>query len=323
MLALEDNPIVSSASSVIDGFLPGRGISLSQLFRAIELPLSADQFLELLIQLRLHDQVENAHELDLSRDGAAILEFISLSLAKRRSAAIDMCREVISVDERLAPYKFAFALKYLEFVPARYYRDLDFAVDRTLARSAIDHLIKAGFFPGDIDPNDWSRFLMTETASLDAVVRNNRELHMVVVRKINEPRLQSLYSRVSKIAHRLNELQFYGFIRGQFTSRLFIDIAFVDRGFVATCYSDPVVQYLAQLAQFAYMDIRSGRIGLNQVLEIQRLTQSIQNQDMQLPKELKQLIDDYGEPWLPKGKVRIALEAFVCQKIAAISPSPR
>lgn len=298
--------------------LLGGAFSFQRFSRALSPVLPPHAALQLLISLRLGHLLLGEDIKLYSGSQRVLIHFLQLSLTFRFRQANLLASSI--PNRHLKPYKLSHGLAYSAgTMTTRYFRDLDFVCRRKEAGNAVGRLAAAGFIVGDIDPNNWGLILVPDKPLISEAVREASEMHLIRLTTSLAPNLSELYRSVDAFAPRLNELQFYGMMKGSLVCREFVDLMFQDESlrFEGDEREEhPVRSYLDQICKDAINDVAVGRLGISQVVEIYRSARALRGMEGELPRSYRELGLTGGGELLPHdGPIRGAVQSFVGEKV--------
>jgi hypothetical protein len=298
-------------------FFPSRrrSATLRELLESLPILDDVSNRLTLLCHLRLYPVLLSREAGVLPTRDLQFLEFLRCSLSVRMSHNRSLLRHLVSESNCVVrPLKFAVLLSSdVSLFRYRYYRDLDLEVAKTDLEEFISTAERLNVYPGEIDPVDWNRYLLTQRNSSRQFVLDGREMHCLHVQWLDNEPLRKLFEGSRADRERTPECQFYGFVNGAFVIRTFVDVHYSADLSVHSGHS-PEQAYFLSLAENADRDVRMRkRISISQLLEIEWLATN-KNSVLRVPGGLllSALLDKANTPTLE------AAQRFVREKVALI-----
>ena len=259
----------------------GRPISVRSTIEKVNLDTSEENRVFYLAQLRLTGLVAEGSWSGLQPSTVKLCQFLRKSLQYRIQHARAMAREIEKLKvPTLEPVKFSYLLHRMRANPLRYFRDLDFIVSREHFMATVGKLETLGIMCGDLDQENWSRYLMVGLDDVRNQYPLSPEAHFFRVEPIQCHRLGKLAMEVIGRWPHLNESQFYDVFQNKPVFRSFYDIAIREN---APQWGDElnellgVDRYVAQFLLDAQGDVGKRRLGVNQVLELEYFVQRARN----------------------------------------------
>jgi hypothetical protein len=201
----------------------------------------------------------------------SLTRFLETSQSKRLITAHSTTIQLMDcLDGMLYPSKtallFAAGLK-----PTRFFRDLDFYCEIDTFDKALSKLRLLKFYPGDLDPADWDRYLVTSTRSSKLI--RAQEVHFFRVSYVGDEDFEADFTYASKFLQRAPELQFYSRLQRRLINREFVDITFDTISSMPKAVSHittpPKVAYLSQLLFDICNDVKiKRRVSLHHLVEV-------------------------------------------------------